>query len=85
MIGNQSQGFSGWLHATFNYKATSSQEILSFLSRGTPTGLPPIALLDGVSLYDTGATPEPATWAMMILGMAGIGAALRRRRGGQTA
>jgi hypothetical protein len=23
--------------------------------------------------------PEPATWAMMILGFAGIGAALRRR------
>ncbi|MDZ4370585.1 MAG: PEPxxWA-CTERM sorting domain-containing protein [Phenylobacterium sp.] len=28
----------------------------------------------------TGAIPEPATWAMMIMGFAGAGAALRRRR-----
>ena len=27
-----------------------------------------------------GAVPEPATWAIMILGFAGIGATLRRRR-----
>ncbi len=27
-----------------------------------------------------GAVPEPATWAMMILGMGGIGGGLRRRR-----
>lgn len=26
------------------------------------------------------AVPEPATWAMMILGLGGVGAALRRRR-----
>jgi hypothetical protein len=28
----------------------------------------------------TGAVPEPATWAMMILGFGGVGAAFRRRR-----
>jgi subtilisin-like proprotein convertase family protein len=27
-----------------------------------------------------GAVPEPATWAMMLLGFAGIGVAMRRRR-----
>jgi hypothetical protein len=31
-------------------------------------------------LYLTGAVPEPATWALMLLGFAGIGLALRRRR-----
>ena len=31
----------------------------------------------------TGAVPEPATWAMMILGFGLVGAALRQRRGGQ--
>lgn len=29
--------------------------------------------------FETGAVPEPATWAFMILGFAGAGAALRRR------
>ena len=28
----------------------------------------------------TGAVPEPATWAMMLLGFGGIGMAIRRRR-----
>ncbi len=41
--------------------------------------------IDSVSLtHDTvvapGAVPEPATWAMMILGFAAVGATLRRRR-----
>lgn len=33
-----------------------------------------------VDLFDTGAVPEPATWAMMLLGFGGIGVALRRMR-----
>jgi hypothetical protein len=37
---------------------------------------PSILLVDNFSL-----TPEPATWAMMIGGFFGLGAALRRRRG----
>lgn len=32
-----------------------------------------------VDVYDTGAVPEPATWAMMLLGFAGIGFTMRRR------
>ena len=31
--------------------------------------------------FTTGGVPEPATWAMMLAGFAGIGAALRRGRG----
>ena len=30
---------------------------------------------------DAAAVPEPATWALMVLGFGGLGAALRRRRG----
>jgi PEP-CTERM motif len=30
--------------------------------------------------YNTGAVPEPATWAMMLLGFGGLGAMLRSRR-----
>ncbi len=32
------------------------------------------------SLSRAGAVPEPATWAMMILGFGGVGATVRRRR-----
>lgn len=30
--------------------------------------------------YATGAVPEPSTWAMMLVGVGGLGVALRRRR-----
>jgi len=36
-------------------------------------------LLDNVTL-STGGVPEPASWALMILGFGGVGAALRSRR-----
>ena len=72
-----SQGFSGWQNGHFQFTATSATQTLTFLSVGTPFGLPPIALLDGVSLT---AVPEPTTWAMMLLGFGGIGAMIRRRR-----
>ena len=71
-----SGGFSGWHTATFVFTPTVANQTLSFLSLGTPNGLPPMALLDNVSL----TVPEPATWAMMLLGFGGIGAMIRRRR-----
>jgi hypothetical protein len=58
------------------FTPTSTTQTLKFLSIGTPDGLPPIAALDGVSL----TVPEPATWAMMLVGFGGIGAMIRRRR-----
>jgi PEP-CTERM motif-containing protein/uncharacterized protein DUF642 len=72
-----STAFSGWNVVTMYFKPTSSTETLTFLSLGTPNGLPPMALLDGVSLT---AVPEPATWAMMLIGFGGLGAMIRRRR-----
>lgn len=72
-----SQTFSGWQIATMYFQATSTTEVLSFLSIGTPNGLPPTAVLDGVSLVDV---PEPASLA--LLGGAAIAGflAVRRRR-----
>jgi hypothetical protein len=37
------------------------------------------------AMLNIAAVPEPATWAMMLLGFAGIGAVMRRRRRGQLA
>lgn len=45
-----SHGFSGWQTQSFDYVASSSSEVLSFLANGTPSGVPPFALLDGVTI-----------------------------------
>jgi hypothetical protein len=59
-----------------NFTATSSTEILSFLALGMPSGDPPIALLDNVTLDDI---PEPASLAFVIGGVA-LGAIVANRR-----
>ncbi len=76
-VANPSQGFQGWFSQAFTFTATSTSDVLSFLSVGSPNGLPPVALLDGVNVS---AVPEPATWGMLIAGFVMVGAAARRRR-----
>jgi len=82
--------FSGWQTATMGFTATSGTETLSFRDLGTclapgavcgplDPGGPPFSLLDSVSL--TEGIPEASTWAMVVLGFAGLGfAAYRGRR-----
>lgn len=79
VISNPSGGFTptGWETWSYTFTATGTSELLSFLSIGTPNGLPPIAVLDGVSLTQT---PEPAALALLGLGVLGLGAARLRRR-----
>jgi len=84
-----SGGFSGWMSESFRFTATTAEEVLSFKAFGTcltvtcgPTtsGAPPFALLDSVALT-TSAVPEPSSWAMMLIGFAGLGyAGFRSRR-----
>ena len=78
ILSDASQSATAWHTATMSFTATGSSEVLSFLSLGTPEGLPPMALLDNVSLTNT--VPEPATWGLMLLGVAAVGASLRMRR-----
>jgi hypothetical protein len=76
-----SRGFTGWMTGSMTFTATSASELLEFVSLGAPSGQPPVALLDGVSLTGlTGAAPESGTWAMMGLGFAGLGLVAYRRR-----
>jgi hypothetical protein len=79
-----SHGFSGWQTQSYTFKATSASEVVSFLGYCNPqdpgcaSAVPPFALLDGVSVN---GVPEPSTWAMMVLGFAGLGyAGFRSRR-----
>ena len=72
-------GFSGWQQQTFTYTATSGSEVLSFLANGTPNGVPPFALLDGVSMVDTtAAVPEPSSLVAMFAGLLGLAVIIRR-------
>jgi len=66
LMSNPSQSFTGWQAQSLLFTATSTSQVLGFLAVGTPTGQPPFALLDGVSLV---ATPEPASWTIMLLGL----------------
>jgi len=75
---NANHGFSGWMHESFTFTATTGSEALSFLAFGTPSGEPPFSLLDGVTMV--AAVPEPETWALMLCGMGLIGGLQRRRR-----
>jgi hypothetical protein len=48
---------------------------------GTLTGLDPGGYSGTLNVQSVrGAVPEPATWAMMLIGFAGVGFAMRRRR-----
>ena len=76
VVPNPSMGFTGWFTEKFIFHATSTSQVLSFLSIGTPKGLPPIAALDGVSVT---AVPEPAVWLFLVAGFGLVGVASRRR------
>jgi choice-of-anchor C domain-containing protein len=66
-----------WAPYSFNFLATGSSTSLSFAADGS-AGCCYGPALDNVSL--DAAVPEPATWAMMLLGFGAIGFGMRRRR-----
>jgi hypothetical protein len=64
----------GWYTYTKTFTASSTSQTLKFLANGGPAGLPPMALMDGISLTDT--TPVPGPVPLM-----GVGATLAWSRG----
>jgi hypothetical protein len=75
--------FQAWAQDTMYFTATSSSEVLTFLSMGTPGGQPPIDFLSTLSLSQT---PEPASLSLSCLGVASLIAFawFRKRQGSQT-
>ena len=72
--------FNGWSSSTMRFTATAANQALVFMSRGTPNGLPPVTLLDGVSLTEVVEVPEPASLALTLAGLFGIGVSRRGKR-----
>jgi PEP-CTERM motif len=83
----QMQGSGNWYDFQTSYTATSADagdpiEILlsSLTGNATPTAwFADVRLVDSVSSVNPLATPEPASWAMMLIGFAGLGFAGYRR------
>jgi hypothetical protein len=77
LMHNPSESFTPWSQQILLFTASSTSEALTFLALGSPAGLPPIALLDGVSVT---AVPEPAFLAVAGLGLVGVFAFRRRKK-----
>jgi len=80
LMHNPSESFTPWNLQTLDFTATSASEALTFLALGSPAGLPPVALLDGVSMTAVTAAPEPAYVAVAGFGFLGVWAIRRRRK-----
>jgi hypothetical protein len=70
-------GFSGWQSASFTFTPTSTSELLSFMAISTPDGVPPFALLDGVTIGSP--VPEPGSLVLFSTGLLGAAGYLARR------
>jgi hypothetical protein len=63
LMNNASGGHVAWEQQTMIFTATLATQTLNFFSVGTPSGQPPVVLLDGVTLRQV---PEPAS--LVVLG-----------------
>jgi hypothetical protein len=79
VLNNTSEGFTGWQSETMTFIPTVSTELLSFFAIGTPSGVPPFSLLDGVTMSSVAQTPEPSSLALLVTGLTGVGSLVRAR------
>lgn len=76
-----SVGSESWTPWSGTFTGGANHNPLLTIGNGTPGSQ--IDFLDNVSIVQTGGgsgAPEPAGWALMILGFGGVGASMRRRR-----
>jgi hypothetical protein len=79
-LNNAGEGFTGWQQQSFTFTADGTSDVLSFLAVGTPDGVPPFTLLDGVDVEaNTSPVPEPSSLALLLTGFAGVGGFVRSR------
>jgi hypothetical protein len=77
IMNNANHGFVNWSLQSLTFTPMASTEVLSFFAVGMPSGLPPVVLLDGVSIT---AAPEPGTCVLLGVTLLSIGIARMRRK-----
>jgi hypothetical protein len=75
VAGSLVSGPSSYQSYSFNLGAGTGSDTLTFNGRNNPS----YNTLDNVVVVQTAAVPEPASWALMILGVGAVGFGLRRR------
>ena len=76
-------GYTGWIRSDFQVANAGSYRLKFGVSNWGDTAYQTGLAYDGLSIggHEIGeGVPEPASWALMILGFGGVGALLRRRR-----
>jgi hypothetical protein len=80
LMSNVSHGWVAWNQQFMSFTVSAQStgtEVLTFLSQGSPSGQPPVVLLDGITLIQT---PEPQTYGLIGSGLVAISWFIRRRR-----
>jgi hypothetical protein len=66
----------GWLLETVNFTAVGNDNLTFTSGEGSPYG----PALDGVTVSSAAPVPEPASRELVLFGLAGMIAVIRRRR-----
>lgn len=75
-VPNSFVGPENWTHYTFNLGLATGSDTITFRGRNDPS----YNALTHVSVTESGAVPEPASWALMLGGFGMVGGALRSRK-----
>lgn len=76
-------GLSGWIQTDYTVSTDGNYKLVFGVSNWGDTVYDTGLAFSGIKIGDIeieDSVPEPATWAMMLVGMFGLGAALRRRQ-----
>ena len=74
-------GNTGWIQSTYNFGAAGQYKIRFGTTNVIDTVAQSGLAFSGLSVAGApvGAVPEPTTWVLMLMGMAGVGFSMRRK------
>ena len=74
-------GYTGWIKSTYNIAAAGNYQVVYGVTNWNDKAYQSGLAFDGLAIGGVPVgVPEPATWALMMIGVGGVGAALRGRR-----